>query len=145
MKLHLKDQAPATQGSEDKISNMCTAFFVQKYLIEFFSLTFYIILIEMGMGFLKTPSPHNNKYKQWSGETVQGLKYDYLEGHKHLTFSSMLSVLLKEFLPDRYLKLTGRKASAKYIQTAPDACISCIYLLALKLTQANNPGEQQED
>ena len=34
----------------------------------------------------------------------KAFKYDYLEGHKHLTLSSMLSVLLEEFLPDKYLK-----------------------------------------
>ena len=34
----------------------------------------------------------------------KAFKYDYLEGHKHLTLSSMLSVLLEEFLPDKYLR-----------------------------------------
>ena len=34
----------------------------------------------------------------------KAFKYDYLEGHKHLTLSSMLSVLLKEFLPVKYLR-----------------------------------------
>ena len=63
------------------------------------------------MGFPKRPSPHNNGVERQN----KAFKYDYLEGHKHLTFSSMLSVLLNEFLPDKYLKLTGRKASAKYI------------------------------
>ena len=43
-------------------------------------------------------------------------------------------------------KWSGRKASAKCVQTAPEAYIS--YLLALKLEANNiwnNPGEQQED
>ena len=52
------------------------------------------------MGFPKRPFPHNNKYQQRCGETEQG----YLEGHKHLTLSSILSVLLEEFLPDKYLR-----------------------------------------
>ena len=66
--------APATQGNEDKNSNMCTAFFFFKnILLNFFFSTFFIILIEMGMGFPKRPSPHNNKYKHWCGETEQGL------------------------------------------------------------------------
>ena len=34
----------------------------------------------------------------------KAFKYDYLEGHKHLTLSSMLSVLLEEFLRDKYLR-----------------------------------------
>ena len=34
----------------------------------------------------------------------KAFKYDYLEGHKHLTLSSMLSVLLEEFLPDKYFR-----------------------------------------
>ena len=72
-KLHLKDLAPAAQGNEDKNSNMCTAFFFKNILLNFFSSTFFIILIEMGMGFTKRPSPHNNKCKQWCGETEQGL------------------------------------------------------------------------
>ena len=45
-------------------------------------------------------------------------------------------------------KWSGRKASAKCVQTAPEAYISRIYLLALKLeanNSWNNPGEQQED
>ena len=60
----------------------------------------------MGMGFPKRPFPHNNKYQQRYGETeqIKAFKYDYLEGHKHLTLSSMLSVLLEEFLRDKYLR-----------------------------------------
>ena len=53
---------------------MCAPhFFFKNILLNFLFLTFFIILIEMGMGFPKRPSPHNNKYKQWCGETEQGL------------------------------------------------------------------------
>ena len=58
----------------------------------------------MGMGFPKRPFPHNNKYQQRLERQNKAFKYDYLEGHKHLTLSSMLSVLLEEFLPDKYLR-----------------------------------------
>ena len=47
-----------------------------------------------------------------------------------------------------YRRWSGRKASAKWVQTAPEAYISRIYLLALKLeanNSWNNPGEQHED
>ena len=47
-------------------------FFSKNILLNFFFSTFFIILIEMGMGFPKRPSPHNNKCKQWCGETEQG-------------------------------------------------------------------------
>ena len=45
-------------------------------------------------------------------------------------------------------KWSGRRASAKCVQTVPEAHISRIYPLALKLegnNSWNNPGEQQED
>ena len=48
-------------------------FFFKNILFNFFFSTFFIILIEMGMGFTKRPSPHNNKCKQWCGEIEQGL------------------------------------------------------------------------
>ena len=49
--------------------------------------------------FLTTINTNNGVERQ-----NKAFKYDYLEGHKHLTLSSMLSVLLEEFLPDKYLK-----------------------------------------
>ena len=74
-KLHRKDLAPATQGNEDKNSDMptaCLELFSKKMLLIFFSI-FFTILTEMGMGFPKRPFPHNNKYQQRCGETEQSL------------------------------------------------------------------------
>jgi len=34
----------------------------------------------------------------------KGFKHEYLEGHKQASLSCMLSILIEEFLPDKYLK-----------------------------------------
>lgn len=49
--------------------------------------------------FLTTINTNNGVERQ-----NKAFKYDNLEGHKHATLSGMLSILIEEFLPDKYLK-----------------------------------------
>lgn len=49
--------------------------------------------------FLTTINTNNGVERQ-----NKAFKYDYLEGHKHPTLSGMLTILVEEFLPDKYVR-----------------------------------------
>ena len=49
--------------------------------------------------FLTTINTNNGVERQ-----NKAFKYDYLERHNHATLSVMLTVLVEEFLPDKYLR-----------------------------------------
>ena len=49
--------------------------------------------------FLATINTNNGVERQ-----NKAFKYDYLEGHKHATLSGMLTILVEEFLPDKYIR-----------------------------------------
>lgn len=49
--------------------------------------------------FLTTINTNNGVERQNKAST-----YDYLEGHKHPTLSGMLTILVEEFLPDKYIR-----------------------------------------
>ena len=62
----------------------------------------YVNLAEMGLAFRKarflTTINTNNGVERQN----KAFKYDYLERHNHATLSVMLTVLVEEFLPDKY-------------------------------------------
>ncbi|XP_029180401.1 uncharacterized protein LOC114947972 [Acropora millepora] len=49
--------------------------------------------------FLTTINTNNGVERQ-----NKAFKYDYLERHNHATLSVMLTVLVEEFLPDKYMR-----------------------------------------